>query len=75
MAIKQNTTHWADTVLQDQRSASRSRKSAKHRRVGRVEERRDGLLNVLGCLALIHAVRSVNSGEGSQVCPRRVVVA
>jgi hypothetical protein len=70
MAIKQDTKHWADSVLEDLRSSSRSRKSAKHRRVVGVEERRDGPLNVLGCLALIHAIiRSVNSGDGPQVCP------
>jgi hypothetical protein len=69
MAIKQDTKHWADSVLEDRRSARRSRKSAKHGRVGRLEERRDGPLNVLGCLALIHAIRSVNSGDGPQVCP------
>jgi len=75
MAIKQNTTQWADSVLQNQRSASRSRKSAEHRRVGRLEERRDGPLNVLGCLALIHAIRSVKSREGHQVGSRRAMVA
>ncbi|MGA8480995.1 MAG: hypothetical protein WB696_23775 [Chthoniobacterales bacterium] len=75
MAIKQNTTQWADSVLQDQRSVSRIRKSVEHRRVGRLEERRDGPLNVLGCLALIHAIRSVNSGEGHQVGPKRATVA
>jgi hypothetical protein len=75
MAIKQNTTHGTDAVLQEQGSASRSRKSAKHRQVGRLEERRDGSLNVLGCLALIHAIRSVDSGEEPQICPRRAIVA
>jgi hypothetical protein len=75
MAIKQNTTQWADSVLQNQRSARRSRKSAEHRRVGRLVEQRDVPLNVLGCLALIHAIRSVNSGEGHQVSPRRAMVA
>jgi hypothetical protein len=75
MAIKQNTKRWAGSVLDHQRTVSRIRKSGKHDQVGRLEERRDGSLNVLGCLALIHAIRSVDSGEGSRVCPTRPVVA
>jgi hypothetical protein len=74
MAIKQNTKRWADPILQDQSSPS-SRKSAKHSRVRKLEERRNEPLNVLGCLALIHAIRSVNSGQGPQVCSGRAMVA
>jgi hypothetical protein len=60
MAIKQNTKRCVGSFREDQRSAGRSRKSIKHRPVGRLEEPCDGPLNVLGCLALIHAIRSIN---------------
>src|SRR4029077_15140537 len=53
MAIKQHTMRWADPILPEENSASRSRKSAKHSRVRKLKERRNGPLNVLGCLALI----------------------
>jgi hypothetical protein len=74
MAIKQNTKRWADSILQDQNSLG-SRKSAKHSRGRKLEERRNEPLNVLGCLALIHAIRSVNSGRRPQVCSTRAMVA
>jgi hypothetical protein len=75
MAIKQNTRRWADSVLPDENSASRNRKSAKHSPARKLEERSNGPLNVLGCLALIHAIRSVNSAKEPQVCSGRAMVA
>jgi hypothetical protein len=75
MAIKQNTSRSADCILPDENSASRNRKSAKHSPARKLEERRNGPLNVLGCLALIHAIRSVNSAKEHQVCSGRAMVA
>jgi hypothetical protein len=75
MAIKQNARRREDSIFQDQNSPSRSRKSAKYSRVRKLEERSNGPLNVLGCLALIHAIRSANSSEQPQVSSGRAMVA
>jgi hypothetical protein len=74
MAIKQSTKRWTDSILQDQNFLG-SRKTAKHTRLRKIEERRDEPLNVLGCLALIHAIRSVDSRQKPRVCSGPAMVA
>jgi hypothetical protein len=61
MSIEQNPAQWIDSQIQRQTGATKSRKSINQARSRRQGERRQGHLNVLGCLALIHAVRSVDS--------------
>jgi hypothetical protein len=71
MSIEQNATQWVETVLEGQTSATKRRKSvrlARSRRLGKGNERP---LNILGCLALIHAVRSIDTGERIRVQARR----
>jgi hypothetical protein len=70
MSIEQNPMQWIDSQIQRQNSATRSGKSI---RVAR--SRREQPLNVLGCLALIHAVRSVDSGDRIRAMARRATTA
>jgi hypothetical protein len=74
MSIEQNPTQWVDSQVQRQTGATNSRKSARLARSRRQGDRREPL-NVLGCLALIHAVRSVDSGNRSRVSARRATTA
>ena len=61
MSIEQNPAQWIDSQIQRQTGATKSRKSINQARSRQQGERRQRHLNVLGCLALIHAVRSVDS--------------
>jgi len=74
MSIEQNPTQWVDSQVQRQTGATNSRKSARLARSRRQGDRREPL-NVLGCLALIHAVRSVDSGNRPRVSARRATTA
>src|ERR1700739_1749077 len=75
MSIEQNATQWVETVLQGQISATKRRKSVKLDRSRRLGRRSEQPLNILGCLALIHAVRSADSGERMRVRARRTTTA
>jgi hypothetical protein len=75
MSIEQNPTQWIDSQIQRQRGATKSRKSINLARSRRQGERRERHLNVLGCLALIHAVRSVDSGDRIRGAARRTRTA
>lgn len=75
MSIEQNATQWVETVLQGQIGATKRKKSTRLARSRRLGGRSDRPLNVLGCLALIHAVRSANPGERSRVGDRRTTMA
>jgi|HubBroStandDraft_3_1064219.scaffolds.fasta_scaffold1361497_1 hypothetical protein len=66
MSNKQKARQWDYSMGQDQNAAT-TNQNVRLARAGSVGERRDEPLNVLGCLALIHAIRSVDSGERSQV--------
>jgi hypothetical protein len=66
MSNKQKTRLWDNSMVQGQNAATTNR-NVRLARTGSVGDRRDEPLNVLGCLALIHAIRSVDSGERSQV--------
>ena len=69
MSIEQNPTQWIDSQVQRQTGAANTRKSTRLARSRRQGDRRERPLNVLGCLALIHAVRSVDSGDRARVSP------
>ena len=75
MSIEQNATQWVDSQIQRQIGATKSRKSINHPRSRRRGERRERPLNVLGCLALIHAIRSADSGDRARVAARRGTTA
>jgi hypothetical protein len=75
MSIEQNPMQWIDSQIQRQNGATRSGKSIRVARSRRQAERRERPLNVLGCLALIHAVRSVDSGDRGRVTARRATTA
>jgi hypothetical protein len=70
MSIEQNATQWIDSQIQ-----TKSRKSINHARSRRRSERRERPLNVLGCLALIYAIRSADSGDRARVAARRATTA
>ncbi len=76
MSIEQNATQWIDSQIQLQTGATkRSRKSINQARSRRHRENRQSHLNVLGCLALIHAVRSVDSSNRVRGATRRTTTA
>ena len=75
MSIEQNPTQWVDSQVQRETGAANGRKSARLARSRRQGDRRERPLNVLGCLALIHAVRSVDSGNRPRVSARRATTA
>jgi hypothetical protein len=62
MSKEQKAKKRLDSMVEHQSGGTKKVKSAGLTRVRRLEERRDRPLNVLGCFALIHAIRSVNSG-------------
>jgi hypothetical protein len=72
MSIEQNPTQWIESQVQRQTGATTNRKSI---RIARSRQQGDRPLNVIGCLALIHAVRSVDSGNRSRVSARRATTA
>jgi hypothetical protein len=71
MSIEQNATQWVETMLQGQTRATKQRQSVARSR--RVRKGTDRPLNILGCLALIHAVRSIDAGERIPVRARRTI--
>jgi hypothetical protein len=75
MSTEQNPMQWIDSQVQRQNDATKSRKSIRLARSCRQVERRERPLNVLGCLALIHAVRSVDAGDRVRVAARRATTA
>jgi hypothetical protein len=75
MSIDQNPAQWIDSQIQRQIVATKSRKSINQARSRRQGERRQRNLNVLGCLALIHAVRSVDSCDRVRGTARRTTTA
>jgi hypothetical protein len=75
MSIEQNPKKWIDSEIQRQMGATKSRQSIKQGRSRRQREARERHLNVLGCLALIHAVRSVDSGDRVRGAARRATTA
>ena len=62
LSNEQKAKQRVDTMIQS-RNGSTSRKSPRFPRAKRLEERRDRPLNVLGCLALLYAIRSSDSSE------------
>jgi len=72
MSNEQKARKWLDSMVEHQNGGTKSLKSVRRARARRLEERRDRPLNVLGCFALIHAIRSVNSGNRSEIGTRRV---
>jgi hypothetical protein len=75
MSIEQNPTQWIDSQIQRQTGATKSRKSINQVRSRRQGERRQRHLNVLGCLALIHAVRSADACDRVRGTARRTTIA
>jgi hypothetical protein len=72
MSNEQNARRWVDSMIQSRKGAN-SRKSVRLARARRLEESGDRPLNILGCFALLHAIR--NSGERSQIRAERTAVA
>src|SRR6266403_2193111 len=66
MSNEQNARKWVDSMIQSRKGAN-SRKSVRLARARRLEESRDRPLNILGCFALLHAIRSINSGKRSRI--------
>jgi hypothetical protein len=62
---EQKAKQWVDAMIQS-RNGSISRKSLRFARARQLEERRNRPLNVLGCFALLYAIRSSDSGERSR---------
>ena len=71
MSNEQKARQRVDSIVERQNGGTKSLKSAKGVRARRVEKRREQPLNVLGCFALIHAIRSMSSGERSRIGTRR----
>ena len=67
MANKQKARWLDNSTVQGRNSAITNRNAVRLGPAGSVSERRGGRLNVLGCLALIHAIRSDSSGKRSQM--------
>src|ERR1700751_1301886 len=74
MSNEQNARKSVDSMIQRRKAAIR-RKSVRLARARRLEESGDRPLNILGCFALLHAIRSINSGERSRIRARRTAVA
>jgi hypothetical protein len=67
MSNKQKARQWDNSMVQGRNTAITSGNSVRLAPVENDGERRDEPLNVLGCLALIHAIRSDRSGKRSQI--------
>ena len=74
MSNEQNARKWVDSMIQSRKGAN-SRKSVRLARARRLEESDDRPLNILGCFALLHAIRSINSGKRSRIRAERTAVA
>jgi hypothetical protein len=73
MSTEQNAMQWIDSQVQ--RQIGKGRKSTNITRSRRKSDRFEGPLNVIGCLALVHAVRSAGSGDRARVAARRTTTA
>jgi len=74
MSIAQNSTQWVDSQVKRQ-IGSQSRKTTRQARLRRQGEQREQPLNVIGCLALIYAVRSLDAGNRPRLAVRRATAA
>jgi hypothetical protein len=63
ITIEQKSAQWIDSMLKGPTAAVRPKKSSRLARSRRRSVRNDRPLNVLGCLALIHAVRSAEAAS------------
>ena len=63
MTIEQKPAQWIDTLLNGQVPAGKPKKSKRPARSRRRSIRQERPLNVLGCLALIHAVRTAEAAS------------
>ncbi len=63
MTIEQKPAQWIDSLLKGQVATVKSKKSNTLARSRRRSVREDRPLNVLGCLALIHAVRTAQAAS------------
>jgi hypothetical protein len=76
MSNEQKARQWVDSMVLSQNGDSKSVKSSGRRvQARRLQDRRDRPLNVLGCFALIHAIRSMESGKRSGIGSARATVA
>lgn len=75
MSNEQKARKWLDSIVEGQNGGTKSLKSVRRARARRRAQRDDRPLNVLGCFALIHAIRSVSSGEQSRLGNRRATLA
>jgi hypothetical protein len=75
MSTEQTPMQWIDSQVQRQTASTKIRKSMRLARSRKQADRGDRPLNFLGCLALIHAVRSVDSGDRARVSARRATTA
>jgi hypothetical protein len=76
MSNEQKARQWVDSMVLSQNGDSKSVKSSSRRvQARRLQDRRDRPLNVLGCFALIHAIRSMESGKRSGIGSARATVA
>src|SRR5271165_282684 len=75
MSNEQKARKWLDSIVEGQNGGTKSLKSVRRARARHRAQRDDRPLNVLGCFALIHAIRSVSSGEQSRLGNRRTTLA
>jgi hypothetical protein len=76
MFNEEQARQWVDAKVEAQTAGIQMSKSAKRGRSKRhADERRDRPLNVLGCFALIHAIRSIDSAARSKIVNRPATVA
>src|SRR5260370_21482122 len=65
MSNEQKARKWLDSIVKGQNGGTKSLKSVMRSRARLRAPRDDRPLNVLGCFALIHAIRSVSGCEQS----------
>jgi hypothetical protein len=75
MSNEQKARQCVDSIVERQIGGTRGPKSEKRVRTRHMQKRRDRPLNVLGCFALIHAIRSMKAGERSRIGTRRATAA
>jgi hypothetical protein len=71
--MDQKARHWVDVMVQAQNRAHK-RKFLRIPQPERSEPRCEQPLNVIGCFALINAIRSLDSDERSRIETRRTTV-
>lgn len=72
MSNEQKAKQWVDSMVEAQNGGTKSQRSVRRTRAKRLEARRDRPLNLLGCFALIHAIRSMDSTKRSGMGAGRV---